>query len=153
GMVRWRSPTEVRGGVASAVAGARGEIVFVGTGCRRGAEKFFEPFFALAATEETSAMHTATHAGAAAAEPVRRVDLAEASRRYRGYVAAIGLRLLGRDDEVDDLVQEVFLAAAGARGLATLRDAEAMRGWLATVAVRVARRKLRLRGLRRALGL
>lgn len=79
-----------------------------------------------------------------------RVDQAEALdqffRRYAPYVAKIGHRLLGRDDEVDDLVQDVFLAAH--RGIRSLRDAEAIKGWLATVAVRKCRRRLRARRLR-----
>ena len=41
-------------------------------------------------------------------------------RDHASYVAAIGLRLLGRRDEVDDLVQDVFLAAHRAR--AKLRE-------------------------------
>lgn len=64
-------------------------------------------------------------------------------RSYSGYVAAIALRLLGRDDEVDDVVQDVFLGAY--KGIAQLRDAAAVKGWLATVTVRIARRKLRMR--------
>tara|TARA_R110002096_G_scaffold435826_2_gene663526 strand:- start:41351 stop:41911 length:561 start_codon:yes stop_codon:yes gene_type:complete len=66
---------------------------------------------------------------------------------YSSYVAAIGLRLLGRDSEIDDLVQDVFLDAV--RGLGQLRDPEATRGWLATLTVRTARRRLRRNRLRR----
>jgi RNA polymerase sigma-70 factor (ECF subfamily) len=79
------------------------------------------------------------------------LDLETAFRRYSRYVAAIALRLLGRDDEVDDVVQETFLAAL--RGLGGLREPEAVRGWLATVAVRVASRRLRRRRVRAWLGL
>ncbi len=70
-------------------------------------------------------------------------------RQYAPYVARIGHRLLGRDDEVDDLVQDVFLAAH--RGLRKLRQQEAVKGWLATVAVRQARKRLRMRRVRTAL--
>jgi RNA polymerase sigma-70 factor (ECF subfamily) len=77
------------------------------------------------------------------------IDLAY--RRYARYVAAVALRLLGRDDEIDDVVQEVFLAAL--RGLGQLRDAQAVKGWLATVAVRIAGRRLRRRRLRAMVGL
>lgn len=77
------------------------------------------------------------------AEPV---SLDEAFRRFAPYVAAIGLRLLGRDDEVDDLVGDVFVEAV--RGLGQLREPEALKGWLATVTVRLARRRLQLRRLR-----
>ena len=55
-------------------------------------------------------------------------------RRYAAYVATCAHRLLGADDELDDVVQEVFLVAL--RGLRGLRDPEAIRGWLATVTVR-----------------
>ncbi len=85
--------------------------------------------------------------------PVREgaaLDLDGAYRRYARYVAAVALRLLGRDAEVDDVVQEVFLTAL--RKLDGLRDPEAIRGWLATVAVRVAGRKLRRRKLWAFLG-
>jgi RNA polymerase sigma-70 factor (ECF subfamily) len=72
-------------------------------------------------------------------------------RTYSAYVARVALRLLGRDDEVDDVVQDSFLAAH--RGLKNLRDPAGMRGWLATVTVRVCRRKLRLRRMWSMVGL
>lgn len=70
----------------------------------------------------------------------------ELFRRYSPYVARIGYRLLGRNEEVDDLVQDVFLAAH--QGIGELRDADAMRGWLATVTVRTAHKRLRRRRIR-----
>jgi len=72
-------------------------------------------------------------------------------RRYSSYVAAVAIRLLGRDDEVDDVVQEVFLVAL--RGLGRLREHEALKGWLATITVRIAGRRLRRRRLRGFFGL
>ena len=78
-------------------------------------------------------------------------DLDAVFRRFAPYVAKIGARLLGRSDEVDDLVQDVFVDAIG--GLRKLRDRAAIRGWLATVAVRHARRRLRKRALWSLLGL
>jgi RNA polymerase sigma-70 factor (ECF subfamily) len=78
-------------------------------------------------------------------------DLDGLFRRYSPYVAAIAHRLLGRDDEVDDTIQEVFLAAV--RGLHALRDPAAIRAWLARVTVRSARQRLRKRRLRGFLGL
>jgi len=74
------------------------------------------------------------------------LDLDELFRQFAPYVAKIGYRLLGRDDEVDDLVQDVFLAAH--RGLRQLRNRDAVKGWLATVSVRLARRRLRARRMR-----
>ena len=78
-------------------------------------------------------------------------DVETAFRLYSRYVAGVAVRLLGRDDEVDDVVQDVFLSAL--RGLRDLRDPGAIRGWLATVTVRVAQRKLRFRRLRSFVGL
>ena len=78
-------------------------------------------------------------------------DLDEAFRQYSGYVATIAWRILGRDDELDDVVQDVFLDAV--RGLRRLREPAATKGWLATVTVRVAMRRLRRRKLARFLGL
>lgn len=77
--------------------------------------------------------------------------LEDCYRRYSGYVASIGLRLLGRHEEVDDLVQDVFLAAM--RGLDQLRERQAVKGWLATVTVRLATRRLRARKVRYFLGM
>lgn len=71
-------------------------------------------------------------------------------RRYAPYVAAVAYRLLGRDDEVDDTVQEVFLVAV--RDLGRVRDPNAIKGWLARIAVRAARRRLRLRRMRAFFG-
>lgn len=77
-------------------------------------------------------------------------SLDEVYRRYCRYVAAVILRLDGRSNEVDDLVQDVFVEAA--RGIGRLRQPEAIKGWLATIAVRTVRRRLRMRRLRRFLG-
>jgi RNA polymerase sigma-70 factor (ECF subfamily) len=64
------------------------------------------------------------------------------------YVAGVVHRLLGRDGEIDDIVQETFLDAF--EGLARLEDPSAVRAWLVTVAVRRTRRFL-ARRRRRAL--
>jgi RNA polymerase sigma-70 factor (ECF subfamily) len=79
------------------------------------------------------------------------VDLDELYRRYAPYVAAIATRILGRDGEVDDLVQDVFIEAL--KGLSGLREPQAIRGWLAKVTVRVAVRRLRKRRFLQALHL
>lgn len=78
-------------------------------------------------------------------------DIDAVFRRFAPYVAKVGGRLLGRADEVDDLVQDVFLDAM--RGLRSLREPGAVRAWLATVTVRHARRRLRRRALWSMLGL
>jgi len=72
-------------------------------------------------------------------------------RRHASHVAAIATRLLGRDAEVDDVVQDVFLIAF--RGLGALRHPAATKAWLAKIAVRVSMRRLRWRRVRRLLGL
>src|SRR5207244_10185485 len=56
------------------------------------------------------------------------------SRLYAGYVRMVHAILLGRVPrrDVDDLVQEVFLAAYMRIG--ELRDAAAFGGWIATIA-------------------
>ena len=86
-----------------------------------------------------------TEGGSIASGPL---TLDGAFRRYSSYVARIGTRILGRDDdELDDLVQDVFTRAAA--GLKRMTGAAEVRGWLATVTVRVAVRRLRLRRVRR----
>jgi len=77
--------------------------------------------------------------------------LEEAYERYLPYVAKMGFRLLGRPDEVDDLIQDVFVAAA--ERLPYLREPGALKGWLASITVRTALKKLRRRRLRRMLSL
>lgn len=85
--------------------------------------------------------------GAPAADrgAVNPTDLDQVFRRFAPYVARVAARVLGHNDDLDDLVQDVFLDAN--RGLAKLRDAEAVRAWLATVTIRKARQRLRRRRL------
>lgn len=85
------------------------------------------------------------------APPTGQDDLAALYRAYAPYVGAIAARILGRDHEVDDLVQDAFISAL--RGLRGLREPLAIKGWLATITVRLATRRLRARRLRRALHL
>jgi RNA polymerase sigma-70 factor (ECF subfamily) len=79
------------------------------------------------------------------------VDLEGAFRAYSRYVGHIVLRIVGRPDEVEDLVQEVFLDAHGR--IEGLRDPEAIRGWLRTIAVRKSVRHLKRRRVRKFFGL
>jgi len=74
-------------------------------------------------------------------------SLEQAFRVYSPYVAQIGRRLLGPGTEVEDFVQDVFLEVR--RGLTKVRSADAVKGWIAAIAVRTAYRKLRRRRLRR----
>ena len=82
---------------------------------------------------------------------VSQEELGDLFRRYASYVATIGIRLLGRDDELDDLVQEVFIEAY--RGVHQLRSPDAVKAWLARITVRRAIRRLRRRQLRAFLSL
>jgi RNA polymerase sigma-70 factor (ECF subfamily) len=79
------------------------------------------------------------------------VLLEDIYRGYCRYVGAVVLRLGGRRAEVDDLVQDVFVEAA--RGLRGLRAPAAVKGWLATIAVRLVRRRLQVRRVWRLFGL
>jgi RNA polymerase sigma-70 factor (ECF subfamily) len=70
----------------------------------------------------------------------------EVFRRHAPYVSALVLKLLGRPDDVDDVVQDVFIQVH--RDLKTLRDPAALRPWLRRIAVRRTRRWLRTRWVR-----
>jgi len=66
-------------------------------------------------------------------------------------VAAIGFRVLGRSEEIEDLVQDVFMDACRDQG--KIRNPDAVKGWLAVCTIRRARRRLRTRLVKRMLGL
>ncbi len=70
--------------------------------------------------------------------------------RYARYVASVVVRLFGDSMELDDTVQETFVAAA--RGLSKLNEPEKLRGWLVAIAVRKVQRRLGMRTRRRWLG-
>jgi RNA polymerase sigma-70 factor (ECF subfamily) len=86
-----------------------------------------------------------------APEPIHALTLDDVYRRDCRYVAAVILRISGRRAELEDLIQEVFAEAAA--GFDALREPAAVRGWLATIAVRVTRRRLRRRRLYALIGL
>lgn len=58
---------------------------------------------------------------------------------YERYVASIGSRILGSNNGVDDLVQEVFLVIY--QEFHKLRELSSVKAWLATIATRVAWRQ------------
>lgn len=72
-------------------------------------------------------------------------------RRYAADVVGLVTRLLGRRDEVDDVVQDTFATALG--DLGSLREPSAFRSWLFGIAVRRVRRAHRRRSVRRFFGL
>jgi RNA polymerase sigma-70 factor (ECF subfamily) len=69
---------------------------------------------------------------------------------YARFVGWFASRLLTRPDEVEDIVQEVFVIAA--TNLEKLTDPPQIRGWLKTVALRRAARKLRWKRVRARFG-
>jgi RNA polymerase sigma-70 factor, ECF subfamily len=72
-------------------------------------------------------------------------------KRHARTVNGLAYRLLGRDDEVDDLVQEAFLAAL--RSLDRLENPQAFSAWLCSILVRTAHKTLRRRAMLTRLGL
>jgi RNA polymerase sigma-70 factor (ECF subfamily) len=77
--------------------------------------------------------------------------LAQLYAEYARFVAWFASRLLSRPDEVEDVVQEVFLIAA--RQLDSLTEPAQTRGWLKTVTLRRAARLLRWKKVRARFGM
>lgn len=63
--------------------------------------------------------------------------------RYGVYVERLLVRIIGNDDEIEDLLHEVFADAL--EGIHRLRDPGALRPWLTRIAVFTARSRLRSR--------
>jgi RNA polymerase sigma-70 factor, ECF subfamily len=128
-------------------------------GADTAAKELNEPFSGVATTDENGPFMPRGRPALEIVAPVSAepkiepavLDADSVFRRYAAYVAAIAHRLLGRDHDVDDTVQEVFVIAV--RGLSQLREPAAVKGWLAKITVRVSRRRLRFRRLRTLLGL
>src|SRR5262245_52857234 len=76
------------------------------------------------------------------------VDFDALFRRFGPYVGRIALRILGRQSEVDDVIQDVFIEAM--RGL--VREPSAIKGWLARVTIRLCNRRLGRRRTRQWFG-
>ena len=72
-------------------------------------------------------------------------------RRYAAKVNGMGIRLIGRDTELDDLVQDAFTEAW--RSLHKLDAPQAFGAWLDAIVVRTAHKMLRRRKLATRLGL
>lgn len=71
-------------------------------------------------------------------------------RRYASYVSTIVYRLLGDRTGVEDIVQDVFIDAFN--GIHTLENPDALKGWLATIAVRRVRKHIRRHRLKSFIG-
>jgi RNA polymerase sigma-70 factor, ECF subfamily len=72
-------------------------------------------------------------------------------RRHVGMASGLSLRLLGRDEELEDIVQESFLVAFGSLG--RLERPQAFASWLASIVTRTAIATIRRRRLLSRLGL
>ena len=72
-------------------------------------------------------------------------------RRYSRMVNGLAYRIMGRDGDVDDLVQDSFLEAL--RNLDRLDNPQAFASWLGSIVVRTAGKRLRKRSLLNRLGL
>jgi len=66
-------------------------------------------------------------------------------------VNGLAYRILGRPDEVDDLVQDSFVQALSS--LDRLQNPAAFSSWMGSIVVRTAHKRLRRRSLRTRLGL
>lgn len=78
-------------------------------------------------------------------------DFTAVVRAYRPYVAAVVTRMVGRDDDVDDIVQDTFVRALD--GLPRLEDPHKVKPYLAAIAVRLTLRRLKRRRALRVFGL
>ena len=72
-------------------------------------------------------------------------------RRYIAMVNGLGYRLLGRDSDLEDLVQDSFTEAW--RSLPRLENPQAFASWMSSIVVRTAHKMLRRRKIARSLGL
>jgi RNA polymerase sigma-70 factor (ECF subfamily) len=81
-----------------------------------------------------------------AGHPGARASLFE---RHAAHVRRVLIRVLGLDQDVPDLLQDVFLAALST--IQKLEDPRALRGWLTSIAVHHARALIRKRTRRRIL--
>jgi RNA polymerase sigma-70 factor, ECF subfamily len=84
-------------------------------------------------------------------EAAARQRLDELFKEHATYVARLAYRMMGRDVEIDDVVQDVFVLLM--RHIGRIRHPDAVRAWLATTTVRLTRRRLRVKSLRVLLGL
>jgi RNA polymerase sigma-70 factor (ECF subfamily) len=73
------------------------------------------------------------------------IPIEDLYKRFAPYVAAIASRILGRESEVEDVVQDVFMASLN--GLKKRDQLLQAKSWFATVTVRSSMRKLRVRSL------
>lgn len=81
----------------------------------------------------------------------RPAAVAQLIDRYSAVVRRILIRTLGNARDIEDLAQDTFLTVL--RRCPTLRDPNALRSFIVSVAIRTARNELRKRAIRRFVGL
>ena len=67
--------------------------------------------------------------------------------RYSDHVYRVLMRIMGFDDEIGDLLQDVFVEAL--KGISSIREGSNVKAWLTGIAVHVARSCIRRRSRRR----
>jgi RNA polymerase sigma-70 factor (ECF subfamily) len=72
-------------------------------------------------------------------------------RRHAPRLNGLAFRVMGRDDEIDDLVQDTFIAALSSLG--RLEAPDAFASWVSGILVRQAYKKIRRRRMLARLGL
>lgn len=119
-----------------------------------------EPFPGVCGTNpDVVAVSVQTHSGAGpsdaalvvAARAQERWAQEALFRRHAGLVNGLAYRLIGRDADLDDLVQDCFAEAW--RSLGRLKEPAAFSSWLGAIVVRTAHKLLRRRRLLARLGL
>ncbi|MBN2531211.1 MAG: RNA polymerase sigma factor [Deltaproteobacteria bacterium] len=77
------------------------------------------------------------------------VDFDALFMRYSPYAAAVAFRIMGSSDDVDDIVQDVFIEVH--KGIHLLSSTHRIKGWVATITVRICAKRLRSRKFQRLL--
>lgn len=72
-------------------------------------------------------------------------------RRHAPRINGLAFRVMGRDEDIDDLVQDTFIAAF--KGVSRLADPQAFAGWLSSILLRQAHKRIRTRRMLVRLGL
>ena len=85
----------------------------------------------------------------AEARPEEERRFEEFYREHASYVAGVLFRVVGNDGDIDDVVQETFVAASS--HLHQLKEPSAARAWLVAIAVRRVKRHLGRRQRQRLL--
>lgn len=84
-----------------------------------------------------------------AAQGGNRNAFAQLFRRHARYIGGVAYRVLRSSEDVDDIVQEAFLAAH--KGLASLDEPQAFRRWLVTITIRKVQKRIGSQVKKRAL--